>query len=174
MSSIPSSSADASQASPETWPPPGESPALLAAAQGLRLAAEAGQARALLRGKNIGLLCESPDSPDAMRFQLAAAELGAKVARILPSLATLDSEEQVANTARVLGRLYDAVECQGLNPLLVQQLQRAAGVPVFAGLGSADHPSHALAEAWARAEPAAGAEACRRYLLQAALVNSII
>ena len=147
--------------------------ALIASARQLREAAAGGQARSLLRGKNIGLLCERPDGPEAVRFQLAAAELGATVARILPSLAALESEQQVADTARVLGRLYDALECQGLAPALVQQLQRNAGVPVFGGLGEVGHPIDALAAAWSAEEPPLAPEAARRYLLQAALVQGI-
>ena len=147
--------------------------ALIASARRLREAAAAGQARSLLRGKNIGLLCERPDGPEAVRFQLAAAELGATVARILPSLAALESEQQVADTARVLGRLYDALECQGLAPALVQQLQRDAGVPVFGGLGELGHPIDALAAAWSAEEPPLAPEAARRYLLQASLMQGI-
>ena len=108
-----------------------------------------------------------------MRFLLAAAELGATVARILPSLAALESEQQVADTARVLARLYDALECQGLAAPLVQQLQRDAGMPVFAGLGEVGHPIDALAEAWSAQEPPLAPEAARRYLLQAALLQGI-
>jgi ornithine carbamoyltransferase len=147
--------------------------ALIATARRLRQAAAAGQARSQLRGKNIGLLCERPDGPEAVRFQLAAAELGATVARILPSLAALESEQQVADTARVLGRLYDALECQGLAAPLVQQLQRGAGVPVFGGLGELGHPIDALATAWAADEPPLTPEAARRYLLQAVLVQGM-
>lgn len=147
--------------------------ALIASARRLRDAASAGQVRGLLRGKNIGLLCERPDGPEAVRFQLAAAELGATVARILPSLAALESEQQVADTARVLGRLYDALECQGLAPALVQQLQREAGVPVFDGLGEVGHPIDALATAWSADEPSLAPEAARRYLLQASLMQGM-
>ena len=147
--------------------------ALMASARRLRDSAASGQARSLLRGKNIGLLCERPDGPEAVRFQLAAADLGATVARILPSLAALESEQQVADTARVLGRLYDALECQGLDPALVQQLQRDAGVPVFDGLGEVGHPIDALAAAWSAEDPPLAPEAARRYLLQAALVQGI-
>ena len=147
--------------------------ALIATARRLRQAAATGQARSLLRGKNIGLLCDRPDGPEAVRFQLAAAELGATVARVLTSLAALESEQQVADTARVLGRLYDALECQGLDAALVQQLQRGAGVPVFGGLGEVGHPIDALSAAWAADEPPLAPEAARRYLLQAVLVQAI-
>jgi ornithine carbamoyltransferase len=166
------------QATPAT-PMPGRltadapAQALMATARQLRQTAATGQARGLLRGKNIGLLCERPDGPEAVRFQLAAAELGATVARILPSLAALESDQQVTDTARVLGRLYDALECQGLPAPLVQQLQRSAGVPVFGGLGELGHPIDALATAWAAGEPPLTPEAARRYLLQAVLVQGI-
>ena len=162
------------QASPAIpLPSTSSAKALMASARRLRDSAASGQARSLLRGKNIGLLCERPDGPEAVRFQLAAADLGATVARILPSLAALESEQQVADTARVLGRLYDALECQGLAPALVQQLQRDAGVPVFGGLGEVGHPIDALASAWSAEEPPLAPEAARRYLLQAALVQGI-
>lgn len=86
-----------------------------------------------LRGKNLGLLCET-DSSAATLFERAAIALGAQVVRIRPSAAGLLTPAERAPTARMLGRLYDAVECQGLAPALVQQLRSAAGVPVFDGL----------------------------------------
>ena len=119
--------------------------AVLANARTLQRAAQAGKTQPLLRGKNLALLCES-DNGDAALFRRAAVELGAHVAHIRPSLSELSTPQEVQHTARMLGRLYDAVECQGLAPALVQQVASDAGVPIYAGIASQDHPTAKLAE----------------------------
>ncbi|HYN64874.1 MAG TPA: hypothetical protein VES36_09760 [Candidatus Limnocylindrales bacterium] len=86
---------------------------VLASARTLQRAAQAGMTQPLLRGKNLGLLCEA-DNGDAALFRRAAMELGAHVAHIRPSLSELSTPLEVQHTARMLGRLYDAVECQGM------------------------------------------------------------
>ena len=91
---------------------------VLGNARALQLAAQAGDLRTLLRGRKFGLLCEvdtdSDRASDAALFRRAAVELGAHVAHIRPSLTDLSTPQEVQNTARMLGRLYDAVECQGM------------------------------------------------------------
>jgi ornithine carbamoyltransferase len=100
-------------------------------AQVLHQAALAGEAQPLLRGKKLGLLCEDDQAEDALLFRRAADRLGAHVAHIRPSLCRLGSADEVLHTARMLGRLYDAVECQGMAPGLVRQIGLCADVPVF-------------------------------------------
>ena len=117
-----------------------------ASARALQRAAQAGTTQPLLRGKNLGLLCEVDDDADAALFRRAAVELGAHVAHIRPRLSELSTPEEVQHTARMLGRLYDAVECQGMAPALVQQVGNDAGVPVYDGIASQDHPTAQLAE----------------------------
>ena len=95
--------------------------AVLTRARSLQRAARTGATQPLLRGKNLGLLCEA-DGADASLFRRAASELGAHVAHIRPSLSDLSTAKEVRHTARMLGRLYDAVECLGLSPALVRQV----------------------------------------------------
>ena len=144
--------------------------AVLANARTLQRAAEAGKTQPLLRGKNFGLLCEADDDGDAALFRRAAVELGAQVALIRPSLSELSTPQEVQHTARMLGRLYDAVECQGMAPALVQQVGADAGVPVYDGIASQDHPTAKLAELLGSdTSPADN----RRFVLQAVLLTTI-
>lgn len=105
--------------------------AVLGQAQVLHQAALDGQAQPLLKGKKHGLLCEDAEAADALLYRRAAEGLGAQVAHIRPSLCRLGSPEEVLHTARMLGRLYDAVECQGMAPGLVRQIGLSADMPVF-------------------------------------------
>ena len=70
------------------------------------------QRQGLLRGKNVALLCASPDDLDALLFQRAASELGAHVSHIRPDLSEPSSSPVFRHTAQMLGRLYQAVECK--------------------------------------------------------------
>lgn len=119
---------------------------LLDNARALQRAAEAGELRAFLRGRKLGLLCEANGDDEALLFCRAAAELGAHVAHIRPSLTELSSPLEVRHTSRMLGRLYDAVECQGMSAALVHQMGVEAGVPVFDGVASQAHPTAKLAD----------------------------
>ena len=144
--------------------------AVLASARTLQRAAGAGKVQPLLRGKNLGLLCDANEDGDAALFRRAAVELGAHVAHIRPSLSELSTPQEVQHTARLLGRLYDAVECQGMAPALVQQVGSDAGVPVDDGIASRNHPTAHLAELLdGDASPADN----RRFVLQAVLLNTI-
>ena len=141
-------------------------------ARALQLAAEAGGPGALLRGRKLGLLCEIANASDhdAVLFHRAATELGAHVAHIRPSLSELSTLQEVQHTARMLGRLYDAVECQGMAPALVHQVGIDAGVPVYDGIASQNHPTAKLVDLL-------GGDAStldkRRFVLQAALLSTI-
>jgi len=119
-----------------------------------------------LRGKNLGLLSEADDG-DAALFRQAATELGAHVAQIRPSLSGLSTPQEVQHTARMLGRLYDAVECQGMAAALVQQVGVAAGVPVYDGIAGQAHPTARLAALLGGDSSAADN---RRFVLQAVLL----
>lgn len=154
--------------------PPDDVAALLASANGLWHAAEAGTTQPLLRGKNFGLLCE-PGEDDALDnahlFRTAATALGAHVAQIRPSLSALATPQQVQHTARLLGRLYDAVECQGMAAALVQQIGRDAGVPVYDGVATVQHPTARLAEQLALEAPLIDR---RRAVVQAVLLSTVL
>jgi ornithine carbamoyltransferase len=116
--------------------------ALFDAARRLHHAAEAGQSEQPLRGKNIALMCEQDDSPGARAFAAAARRLGAHVAHIRPSRSQIGPGAALPGTASVLGRLYDAIACEGLPPDLVQAVARGAGRPVIDGLtGTGGNPA---------------------------------
>jgi ornithine carbamoyltransferase len=148
----------------------GEAAALLAHARALKAAAQSGIAQPLLRGKKLGLLCEAPEHPDAALFCHAAQELGAHVAHIRPRLDQHSPRNEVQHTARLLGRLYDAVECQGVPPELVRQMAQDAGVPMYEGIATAQHPHAQLAEKVGDGTPS---DDDRRYVVQAMLLSTL-
>lgn len=115
-------------------------------------------------------MCEVEDSDDAALFRRAAGELGAHVAHIRPSLTELSTPPEVQKTARMLGRLYDAVECQGMAPDLVHQMGIDAGVPVYDGVASQHHPT-------AKLDKLLGGDSSpldnRRFVLQAVLLSTV-
>jgi len=144
---------------------------LLACARKLLQASVSGDPWRPLRGRNLGLLCEQGVSEGAELFRAACSELGARVATIQPSLDWCKApQEVVTQTAQVLGRLYDAIECQGLAPELVAQLGAAAGVPVFDRIALPGTLSEELA---GRIDPALPADTSRRYLLEAAILGAL-
>jgi ornithine carbamoyltransferase len=149
---------------------PRQASALLVQARALQHAARAGSTQPLLKGKNLGLLCEAADDPDAALFLRAAHELGAHVAHIRPSLSELSTPQEVKHTARMLGRLYDAVECQGMTPAMVRQVGDDAGVPVYDGIAMRSHPTAQLAE---QMEGGGSTANNRLFILQALLLNTI-
>jgi len=155
-------------------PPPAllDREALLTRARQLQRADAGASTPALLRGKHLGLICEAGSGDDARLFCSAAGALGASVARIRPSVSELGSTSgnTLQHTARVLGRLYDGIECQGLAPALVQRLGRDAGVPVFDGLATTQHPSAALASLLDAGDPV---EKRRLLIVQAVLLCSL-
>jgi ornithine carbamoyltransferase len=126
--------------------------ALLETARALKHAGRSGTARRLLRGKNIAVLSDAPAEAPVHSFDRAATALGAQVAHIRPQDAGLTIGHDVSATARMLGRLYDAIECEGLDEPVVQALERHAGVPVFSGLALPAHPTHVLADLMTMAE----------------------
>ncbi|HEX6362528.1 MAG TPA: ornithine carbamoyltransferase [Albitalea sp.] len=142
---------------------------VLAQARTLKREALAGRTQALLRGRNFGLVCEVDDGEDARLFRRAASELGAHVAHVRPVLSEQSSAQEVRHTAHLLGRLYDAVECQGLAPALVRRVADDAGVPVYDGIASASHPTAQLAEMLDGDSLADN----RRFVLQAVLLSAL-
>lgn len=107
----------------------GDLSSLLQTAASLKAAAEAGQPQQPLRGKNIAVMSRTGDDEAVQSFTAAASALGARVSHIRPGA----SKE----TAPLLGKLYDAIECEGLPDDVVRDLERAAGRPVFNGLDGA-------------------------------------
>ncbi len=120
--------------------------ALLDTASSLKKADQEGHPQRPLRGKNIAVMCESPSDPALGSFTAAAAALGAQVAHIRPSSSRITQANESHETAVVLGRLYDAIECEGMPLSLVQEVERSAGRPVFNGLAGANHPLRVLGD----------------------------
>lgn len=147
---------------------PPEMAALLAHAALLHQAAT--QKHRPLRGKNLGLLCEAGDDPDAQRFRRAAEDLGAHVTHIRPSLCKWGTAAEVQHTARMLGRLYQAIECQGMSAALIQQIHEHAGVPVYDGIATGEHPTARLAE---QLDGGASLDDRRRFVLQSLLLSTM-
>jgi ornithine carbamoyltransferase len=145
---------------------------LLATARMLQRAGQGEASGLLLRGKNLGLVCESEDDCDAVLFRNAASALGASVSHIRPDPADgrPSAGTGLLETARVLGRLYDGIECQGLTPTLVRQLGREAGVPVFDRIAGANHATAKLAQ---RLSGADSPEHKRLLILQAVLLFAL-
>ncbi len=85
-----------------------------------------------LRSRNIGLLCDDPQRPEAHLWQQTATGLGARAALVRCKLDVASGATELADTARVLSRLYDAVLCLNLAPAIVAALREAADVPVIA------------------------------------------
>ncbi len=141
---------------------------VLETARGLRprLADMAGRP---LRGKHLGLLCHDPDAPAALLFRAAAHELGARISQVAPL--DTDAARTVGATAHLLERLYDAVECQGLSALVVASLRAQAGIPVYAGLATPEHPSAGLVADLDL--PDVSASEGRRLVLQAMLLVTL-
>ena len=152
-------------------PLPRDERGLLEQARTLQRAAAAGRVQPLLRGKHLGLMCADDRQPQARLFREAASELGADVAFLGLSLSPQTDPHELAHTARVLGRLYDAVECQGLDSTLVQHLARGAGISFYDGLASKDPRLTRLTQLL---DPQHISPASPRYALQALLLHSIV
>jgi ornithine carbamoyltransferase len=101
--------------------------ALVEQASVLRRAFADGRSLPLLRGRNLGLLCPDASTPEARLFREAAGALGAQVAHIRADAIADGGDRDLASTARMLVRLYDAVECQGLALGVAQQLAALSG-----------------------------------------------
>lgn len=99
--------------------------------QRLRAIVLAGLAQGALKGKNIGLLCDEPSQPEALLAYRAAVELGAHVSLVRPRFDEGGDPEAMSETARVLGRLYDAVACVAIPRSVSDQLRALRGVPVI-------------------------------------------
>ncbi|MBS0435205.1 MAG: hypothetical protein JSR75_09995 [Proteobacteria bacterium] len=125
---------------------------VLDTARRLRLAARDGQAGAPLRGRNLALLNDAAPDDGADGLRSAALGLGAQVSHLRPSDSRLLTDNPDPATVRLLGRLYDAIDCEAMPPALVADVAREAGVPVFNGLGGSCHPTRVLAELLAMQE----------------------
>lgn len=119
---------------------------VLETARRLKQARLSGQAVTPLRGCNLALLNDAPPADGKGSLRHAALDLGAQVSHLRPSESRIAPDAPDEATARMLGRLYDAIDCEAMSPELVARVARGAGVPVFNGLGSHGHPTRVLAE----------------------------
>lgn len=119
---------------------------LLELAHDLKRAKYSGTEHKHLRGKNIALIFEKSSTRTRCAFEVAAYDQGANVTNIEPGSSQIGHKETMKDTARVLGRMYDAIEYRGFSQQVVEELSRYAGVPVFNGLTDEYHPTQMLAD----------------------------
>ena len=97
-------------------------------------------------GKNIALIFEKTSTRTRCAFEVAARDLGMGVTYLDPSGSQIGKKESIADTARVLGRMYDGIEYRGYGQEIVEELAKYAGVPVWNGLTNEFHPTQILAD----------------------------
>jgi ornithine carbamoyltransferase len=125
---------------------PAEIGFLLKLSADLKAAKYAGTERPLLTGKEIALIFEKDSTRTRVGFEVAAHDQGAHVTYLGPQGSHIGHKESVKDTARVLGRIYDAIEYRGFGQEIVEELARHAGVPVYNGLTDSFHPTQVLAD----------------------------
>ncbi|WP_407561957.1 ornithine carbamoyltransferase [Streptomyces sp. 184] len=119
---------------------------LLTLAAELKAAKRQGAERRRLTGKNVALVFEKTSTRTRAAFEVAAADQGASTTYLDPAGSQLGHKESVKDTARVLGRMYDAVQYRGAAQAAVEELAAHAGVPVYNGLTDDWHPTQMLAD----------------------------
>ncbi len=119
---------------------------LIALAAELKAQKKAGIAHDALRGKNIALIFEKTSTRTRCAFEVAAYDLGMNCTYLDPSASQIGKKESIADTARVLGRMYDGIEYRGFGQERVEELAKYAGVPVWNGLTNEFHPTQILAD----------------------------
>jgi ornithine carbamoyltransferase len=125
---------------------PEEMEFLLDLSEALKTAKYAGTEAPQLEGRNIALLFEKTSTRTRAAFEVAAFDQGAHVTYFDPSGSQMSHKESIADTARVLGRMYDALEYRGARQADVETLAEHAGVPVYNGLTDEWHPTQMLAD----------------------------
>src|SRR3954454_19463532 len=112
----------------------------------LKAAKRDGSEEQKLSGKEIALIFEKDSTRTRCAFEVAAYDQGAHVTFIGPSGSHMGHKETVKDTARVLGRMYDAIEYRGFGEAIADELAEWAGVPVYNGLTDEWHPTQMLAD----------------------------
>ena len=100
----------------------------------------------VLRGKNVALIFEKTSTRTRCAFEVAAHDLGMGTTYLDPSGSQIGAKESIADTARVLGRMYEGIEYRGFGQKIVEELAHHAGVPVWNGLTDEFHPTQMLAD----------------------------
>jgi ornithine carbamoyltransferase len=119
---------------------------LLDLARDLKRAKYGGYEEQKLRGKNIALIFEKASTRTRCAFEVAAYDQGANVTYLDPASSHIGKKESIRDTARVLGRMYDAIEYRGHSQEIVEELAAWAGVPVYNGLTDEWHPTQMAAD----------------------------
>ena len=112
----------------------------------LKAKKKAGIPHKLCEGKNIALIFEKTSTRTRCAFEVAAHDLGMGVTYLDPTGSQIGKKESIADTARVLGRMYDGIEYRGYGQEIVEELAKYAGVPVWNGLTNEFHPTQILAD----------------------------
>ncbi len=125
---------------------PEEITGLIDLAAELKTQKKAGIPHDTLKGKSIALIFEKTSTRTRCSFEVAAYDLGMHVTYLDPTGSQIGKKESIADTARVLGRLYDGIEYRGFGQSIVEELAKYAGVPVWNGLTNEFHPTQILAD----------------------------
>jgi ornithine carbamoyltransferase len=125
---------------------PADITGLLDLAADLKQKKKAGIPHAEFPGKNIALIFEKTSTRTRCAFEVAAYDLGMNCTYLDPSGSQIGKKESIADTARVLGRMYDGIEYRGFAQQIVEDLARYSGVPVWNGLTNEFHPTQVLAD----------------------------
>ena len=125
---------------------PEEIHGLLALAAELKAKKKAGISHRLCEGKNIALIFEKTSTRTRCAFEVAASDLGMYAVYLDPSASQIGKKESIADTAQVLGRMFDGIEYRGFAQERVEALAKYAGVPVWNGLTNEYHPTQILAD----------------------------
>ncbi len=125
---------------------PEEIAGLIDLAAELKAKKKAGVPHALCAGRNIALIFEKTSTRTRCAFEVAGRDLGMGVTYLDPTGSQLGKKESIADTARVLGRMYDGIEYRGYGQEIVETLAKYAGVPVWNGLTNEFHPTQILAD----------------------------
>ncbi len=112
----------------------------------LKYKKKAGIPHRLCEGKNIALIFEKTSTRTRCAFEVAGYDLGMGVTYLDPTGSQIGKKESIADTARVLGRMYDGIEYRGFGQEIVEELSKYAGVPVWNGLTNEFHPTQILAD----------------------------
>ncbi len=119
---------------------------LLTLAEELKAKKKAGIPHRMCEGKNIALLFEKTSTRTRCAFEVASADLGMNAVYLDPQGSQMGKKESIEDTAKVLGRMFDAIEYRGFGQERVEALARYSGVPVFNGLTDEFHPTQVLAD----------------------------
>ena len=125
---------------------PSEIEYLLSLSAELKAKKKAGVAHRLCEGKSVALIFEKTSTRTRCAFEVAAADLGMHPVYLDPSGSQIGKKESIADTARVLGRMFDGIEYRGFGQEKVEELAAYAGVPVWNGLTNEYHPTQILAD----------------------------